>query len=93
MDTDHLLSTNTNSAVPPYQYGASQPDTGIPNEDVHENANQVQPVPTAPPITIMDRVAGYDNMQFDNCMGDTRLVDEKYCVYWFCRCIPTTSSL
>ena len=67
MDTDRLLPNNTNFAGPPYQYGASQPATGIPNEDVHENANQTQPVPTAPPITSMERVMGYDNMQFDNC--------------------------
>ena len=67
MDTDRLLSNNTNAAVPPYQYGASQPAAGIPNEDVHENVNQAQPVATAPPITSMERVTGYDNMQFNNC--------------------------
>ena len=67
MDTDRLLSNNTNVTVPPYQYGTSQPGTGVPSEDVHENTNQMQPVPTAPPITNMDRVAGYDNMHFDNC--------------------------
>ena len=68
MDTDHLLSDKTNIA-PPYNYGADQPvyNTSIPSEDLHENANQVQPVATAPPISQMDRLAGYDNMQFDNC--------------------------
>ena len=40
MDTDRLLSDNTNVAVPPYQYGVSQPGTGIPNEEVHENASE-----------------------------------------------------
>ena len=64
MDTDRLLP---DKAVPPYQYGGNQPTTTIPNDDIHENTNQTQPVPTAPPLTHMDRVAGYDNMQFDNC--------------------------
>ena len=71
MDTDRLLSDNT-KPVPPYQYGASQPAAGIPNEEVHENANQTQPVATAPPITSMERVTGYDNMQFNNCENKRR---------------------
>lgn len=70
MDTDRLLSDNTKLGVP--SYGASQPIMGgpnmeLPNEDLHENVSQTQPMPTAPPVALMDRVAGYDNMQFDNC--------------------------
>ena len=64
MDTDRLLPDKANLAAPPYQYGGNQP---IPNDDIHENTNQTQPAATAPPITHMERVAGYDNMQFDNC--------------------------
>lgn len=63
MDTDRLLPDKANLAAPPYQYGGNQP---IPNDDIHENTNQLQPAPTAPPIAHMDRVVGYDNMQFDN---------------------------
>ena len=48
-------------------YGTNQQLPDIPNEDLHENANQQEPVPTAPPISNMDAVAGYDNMQFTNC--------------------------
>ena len=47
MDTDRLLPGKVGS--PSYQYGGNQ--MAIPNEDIHENASQVQPVPTAPPIT------------------------------------------
>ena len=62
MDTDRLISDKAN-----FPYGVNQSTVPIPNEDLHENANQVQPVATAPPITQMDRVSGYDNMQFENC--------------------------
>jgi len=49
-------------------YGTNQQlVSDIPNEDLHENANQQEPVATAPPIASMDRVAGYDNMQFTKC--------------------------
>jgi len=49
-------------------YGANQQVLAdISNEDLHENANQQEPVPTAPPIANMDTVAGYDNIQFTNC--------------------------
>ena len=47
MDADRLLPGKVGS--PSYQYGGNQ--MAIPNEDIHENASQVQPVPTAPPIT------------------------------------------
>ena len=63
MDTDRLISDKANLTP----YGVNQSSAPIPNA-LHENANQVQPVSrTAPPITQMDRVAGYDNMRFENC--------------------------
>lgn len=104
MDTERLLTDKTNLAAPPYQYGANQqygtnqPSMSIPNEDLHENANQTQPVATAPPVTHMDRVSGYDNMQFDNCKGtqaiNDLLVDQlQDDLFGFCRCISTASSL
>lgn len=59
--TERLLSNEANLVASPY--GVNQPNT----EDLHENANQVEPMPIAPPVTQMDRVAGYDNVQFGNC--------------------------
>ena len=51
-------------------YGTNQQlSADIPKEDLHENANQQEPVPTSPPLANMDAVAGYDNVQFTNCEG------------------------
>jgi len=63
MDAERLLSNNETLAP----YGTNRPIESIPNEDLHENANQTQPLPSAPPLSHMDQLAGYDNMHFDNC--------------------------
>lgn len=43
-------------------YGTNQQTTDV--EYIYENEEHL---PTAPPIASMERVSGYDDMQFDEC--------------------------
>lgn len=70
------------------------PRINRPTMNINQKSEQKPPVPTAPLIEFMDRIAGYDNVHFDSCKDwHHSVVYMIGVVYVFCRCTSAPSGL